>query len=167
MSHPWERPNGEGEVAEAVATVACVLLLATGSFRTNAMPAGAGEVEKCCALHLGFCRRARTAFLAGYNRSILSGEGVESGRREKEKRSVQRDASIGSAQLFMGGCRRTSKTLIIPWFGAGGYCGIVDLWMNHFWAQNVRLLARIGACKDVGKEDRGTTETERPISAQA
>jgi len=59
------------------------------------------------------------AFLAGYDRSILGGEGVESGRREKKKRSVQRrDGSIVSAQLssLWRGCRRTSKTWIIPWF---------------------------------------------------
>jgi hypothetical protein len=57
------RGGSYGEVAgaEAVATV----LLAEGSFRTNAIFAAAGEVEKCCVLHLDFCRRARTAFLAG------------------------------------------------------------------------------------------------------
>ena len=63
MSHIEGGAYDEG-TAEAVATVACVLLL-DGSFRTNAMPAAAGEVEKCCELHLDFCRRARTAFLAG------------------------------------------------------------------------------------------------------
>jgi hypothetical protein len=93
-----EEPYGEAEVAdaEAVATVACVLLLA-GSFRTNAMPAAAGEVEKCCELHLDFCLNARMAVLAGYDRSILSGAGGESG---KEKGVERREASNDPAQLL-------------------------------------------------------------------
>jgi hypothetical protein len=85
-----------GEVAaEAVATVACVLLLA-GSFRTNAMPAAAGEVEKCWVLHLDFCLRARTAFLAGYDRSILGGVGVESGEKRRRERVMPRLAQLSS-----------------------------------------------------------------------
>lgn len=51
--------------------------------------------------------------------------------------------------------------------GQEEYCGVVDLWMNHIWAQNVRLLARIGACWMWGKRTGGRTETECPISAQA
>ena len=64
VTHLRGESYGEVAGAEAVATVACVLL-AEGSFRTNAIPAAAGEVEKYCVLHLDFCRRARTAFLAG------------------------------------------------------------------------------------------------------
>lgn len=80
---PLEETYDEGEVAgdEAVATVACVLLF-TGFFRTSAIPVAAGEEEKCCALHLDFCPKARTTVLAGYDRSILS----RGGRRNKEKR---------------------------------------------------------------------------------
>jgi len=58
------RGGSYGEVDGAVATVVCVLLPA-GSFRTNAMPAAAGEEEKCCVLHLDLCFKARTAVLAG------------------------------------------------------------------------------------------------------
>ena len=89
-----EGPAYDVGTAEAVATVACVLLPA-GSFRTNAMPAAAGEVEKRCVLDLDL--KARTAFLAGYDRSILGGVGVENGTREAWKS----DASNGSTQLFM------------------------------------------------------------------
>jgi hypothetical protein len=67
---------------EAVATVACDLV-AAGAFRTIAIAEGAGEVEKRCALHFEDCFKARTAFLAGVDRSILEDVGrVE--RRERE-----------------------------------------------------------------------------------
>lgn len=81
VSHRWGKSYGEVAGDEAVATVACVLWLA-GFFRTNAMPAAAGEEENDCVLHLDFCLRARTAFLAGYDRSML-GVRVESARRKR------------------------------------------------------------------------------------
>ncbi len=58
-----------GEGAEAVATVVCALL-SPGTFRTIAMPAGAGEVEKCFAGHLELCLTARAA-LRGIDRSMV------------------------------------------------------------------------------------------------
>jgi hypothetical protein len=115
VSHPWERPYGEG-VAEAVATVACVLLL-DGSFRTNAMPAAAGEVEKCCVLHLDFCRKARTAFLARYDRSILSG--VEWRVGEEKREGKRAEASNGSAQFFMGAAVAQAGRGFFPVCGEG------------------------------------------------
>ena len=53
-----------------MAAVACVLIDA-GPFRTIAMAAGAGEVENRCVLHLDICLEARTALLAGWDRSIV------------------------------------------------------------------------------------------------
>jgi hypothetical protein len=82
-----------GDVAaEAVAAVACDLI-AAGPFLTIAMPVAAG-VEDNCRLVVGHCccmaRRAR--FLAGLERSILSGEvrnrerGEQSRGEEKKRR---------------------------------------------------------------------------------
>jgi len=56
------------------------------------MPAAAGDVESCCALHLEVCFRARTALLAGFDRSILKGGGEEWRREEGRKRGVPRMA---------------------------------------------------------------------------
>ncbi len=92
MSHIEGGAYDEG-TAEAVATVACVLLPA-GSFRTNAMFAAAGEVEKCFVLHLDL--RARTAFLAGCDRSIVGGVGAEKRRRERRRRVMPRMAQLSS-----------------------------------------------------------------------
>lgn len=58
--------EGDEELAEAVATVACDLVC-EGVFLPNAMPAAAGEVEK----FLVVCLRARAALPAGFVRSIF------------------------------------------------------------------------------------------------
>jgi hypothetical protein len=58
------------------------------------MFAAAVEVEKCFVLHLDL--RARTAFLAGYDRSILGGVGVEKRRRERRRRVMPRMAQLSS-----------------------------------------------------------------------
>lgn len=57
--------------------------MVAGPFRTNAMPAGAGEVEKGCVEDLEFFLRARAALLAAVVRSILKG-GVERGKYVRE-----------------------------------------------------------------------------------
>jgi hypothetical protein len=91
--------EGVVAVAEAVATVACDLTVA-GPFRTIAIPEGAGEVEKRCVLHFEDCFKARTAFLAGVDRSIL---GDCATRGEKTERSLdkRREAANGAGQLWM------------------------------------------------------------------
>jgi hypothetical protein len=58
-----------GEVA--VATVA-EFLVAAGAFRTNAIAAGDGEVEKGCAVGLEVCLRARRAALVVCDRSMAA-----------------------------------------------------------------------------------------------
>jgi hypothetical protein len=68
--------------------------LPAGSFRTNAIFAAACEVEKCFVLHLDL--RARTAVLAGYDRSILGGVGAEKRRKERRKRVMPRMAQLSS-----------------------------------------------------------------------
>jgi len=60
-----EGTNVAGEGAEAVATVACDLVVVAGAFRTMPMEAAAGDVENRCVGHFDFCRRARAALLAG------------------------------------------------------------------------------------------------------
>ena len=54
----------------AVAALAWLRIVA-GPFRTIAMFAGAGEEEKRWALHVEFWLKARTAFLAVWDRSIV------------------------------------------------------------------------------------------------
>lgn len=73
-----------GEDTEAVATVACDLL-SPGTFRTIAMPAGAGDVEKCFAGHFEFCLTARAALL-GIDRSMVWWRERRLQLREKECR---------------------------------------------------------------------------------
>ena len=60
-----EGTNVAGEGAEAVATVACDLVVVAGAFRAMPMEAAAGDVENRCVGHFDFCRRARAALLAG------------------------------------------------------------------------------------------------------
>lgn len=62
--------EGEG-AAEAVATVACVLI-AAGPLLANSIRAGAGVDDNGLVVVGHRCRRARRArFLAGFDRSIL------------------------------------------------------------------------------------------------
>jgi hypothetical protein len=84
---------------EAVATVACDLM-AAGIFRTIAIAEGAGEFEKRCALHFEDCFKARTAFLAGVDRSILEDCG-KSGEKRERSLEKRRYAANGSAQIFL------------------------------------------------------------------
>jgi hypothetical protein len=95
-------PYDEEVVAgdEAVATVACDLMVA-GVFRTIAIAEGAGEVEKRCVLHFEDCFKARTAFLAGVDRSILEDCGKSGEKRRERSLEKRRDAANGSAQMFI------------------------------------------------------------------
>ena len=93
-------------------------LISAGPFRTIAMAAGAGDVEKCCALHLDICREARTALLTGFDRSIVETEG---GGAE--------DASNGSTLHMILLSHNQSAVSSLPVGGAGG---VVDCrCMNH------------------------------------
>jgi hypothetical protein len=87
-------PYDEEVVAgdEAVATVACDLI---------AIAEGAGEVEKRCVLHFEDCFKARTAFLAGVDRSILEDCGKSGEKRRERSLEKRRDAANGSAQMFI------------------------------------------------------------------
>ena len=131
----WQRPYGAG--AAAVATVVCDLEF-DGSFRTNAMPAFAGEVEKERVLHLDFCLRARTAFLVGFDRSILRGVEWRVGERrgketKRERLEWLRSSLYGDAVTQAGRGRFLDPA-------SGVYCGVVDLgWMSDSKWHKIRI----------------------------
>ena len=89
---------------ETVATVACDLM-AAGAFRTIAIAEGAGEVEKRCGLHFEDCFKARTAFLAGVDRSILEEDCGRSGEKREEFREKERCRKWLSSNVYRYCCR--------------------------------------------------------------
>lgn len=99
------------------------------------MLAAAGEVEK---LHLEFCLRARTAVLAGYDRSILGGE---SGEGKKAKRSeALRERWLDWPDLSSSWCCYcTSRRGRRLEYGRGGYGVVVDPSDSEFRASKCSL----------------------------
>jgi hypothetical protein len=158
---------GEGAAAEAeaVAAVACVLIVA-GPFRTIAMAAGAGEVEKRCAVHLDICLETRKALLAGFDRSIVEKYCEwRLGGNQGRKKGLKKERCLRMAQLFYVLCCCTIKKWIVRSGDGGGGGGVVV--DNLLYESLYSICSGIGGSRKCGEASLLSCQPIRgPISGK-